>query len=117
MTKEQFIHQAVIAMCANPKCYTYNGLDSYSVMVREAENLARALENEDHDFDFDNSNSGESMETLVEQISDSLQSIVDAIEKPTGKDLSTFQEIVYQLNEIRSQIAGGLAVNVRQEQS
>lgn len=117
MTRDNFIQRAVIAMCANPKCYNYNGLDNYALMVREAENLARALENEDHDFDFDNSNSGESMETLIESISDSLQSIVDAIEKPTGKDLSTFQEIVYQLNEIRSQIAGGLAVNVRQEQS
>lgn len=117
MTKEQFIHQAVIAMCANPKCYDYNGLNSYTLMVHEAEKLAHTLENEDHDFDFDNSNSGESMETLVEQISDSLQSIVDAIEKPTGKDLSTFQEIVYQLNEIRSQIAGGLAVNVTKDES
>jgi hypothetical protein len=116
MTKDNFIQRAVIAMCANPKCYTYNGLDSYSVMVREAENLARALEKNDHEFDLDNS-SGGSMETLVEQISDSLQSIVDAIEKPSGKDLSTFQEIVHQLNEIRSQIAGGLAVNVRQEES
>lgn len=117
MTKEQFIHQAVIAMCANPKCFDYGKLNSYAGMVREAEALASMLENKDHDFDFDNSNSGESMETLVESISDSLQSIVDAIEKPTGNDLSTFQEIVYQLNEIRSQIAGGLAVNVRQEQS
>ncbi len=117
MTKEQFIHQAVIAMCANPKCYNYNGLDSYYVMVREAEKLAHTLENEDHDFDVDHGSSGESMETLIESISDSLQSIVNSIEKPTGNDLSTFQEIVYQLNEIRSQIAGGLSVNVMQEQS
>ena len=104
-------------MCANPKCFDYGKLSSYAGMVSEAESLASMLEKYDHYFDVNYGSSGESMETSVEQISDSLQSIVNAIEKPTGKDLSTFQEIVYQLNEIRSQIAGGLAVNVMQEQS
>lgn len=117
MTKEQFIHQAVIAMCANPNCFDFGKLSTYAGMVREAETLASMLETKDHDFDFDNTESCESIETYVERISDSLQSIVDAIEKPKGNDLSVFQEIVYQLNDIRNQITGGLAVNVMQKES
>lgn len=117
MTKNEFIQRAAISMCANPKFTIeaqkpYNPCSLYcSSILKEARRLADQMENEISDFQTDELDTKESMLTHVGNIASELLHIREAIGDPKNADeRSTFHEIVYQLNSIRSALAGGLSV-------
>ena len=100
MTKQEFINRAIISMCANPKFSNDVTVDKTNI-IEQAYLLAEQVEAEfTEPFDEDIDETRESMKALIGNIDDNLLGIKEAMEKPSGDELSTFQEMVYQLNRM-----------------
>lgn len=97
-------------MCANPKFSDGETIDKPNI-IGEAYLLAEQVEAEfTEPFDEDIDETRESVKALIGNISENLLGIKEAMEKPSGSTLSTFQEMVYQINEIRDYFGQGIRI-------
>lgn len=91
-------------MCANPKFSNDVTVDKTNI-IEQAYLLAEQVEAEfTEPFDEDIDETRESMKALIGNIDDNLLGIKEAMEKPSGGELSTFQEMVYQLNRMNERL-------------
>lgn len=91
-------------MCANTKFSDGITVDKTNI-IEQADLLADQVEavfTEPFDEDIDETR--ESMKALIGNIDDNLLGIKEAMEKPSGDELSSFQEMVYQLNRMNERL-------------
>ena len=104
MTKNEFILKAMVQKFAMTNTADEFDRTDADNIARSSVLLAEAAECY-ASFDDDTDETKESMKTFVGQIASSLCGIESAVIEPNEKtNLSTFQEIVWQLNAIREKL-------------
>ena len=102
MTRKDFIHHAIISMCANPKCYdTHNNVQNGEEMFDQADYLADVLIENGCEFDDCTDEGKESTKTYIKNISESLFDICEALTDKGKIDLNPIQLIAESLYKMQ----------------
>lgn len=103
MTRSEFIQRAAIALASNSDYSNDNGLLVMDIRI-DAVRLYNEVEKETY-FQDDEVEDDKSMLVLLSDIAYHLKGIKTAMEAPNGGELSTFQEMVNQLERLTTKVA------------